>query len=221
MRIETNLAESKPTIPKPLFWERMVGCLLTTQQRSGPDSSVARFMLKQPFPLGYSECVEHPDLAEYARTTIRNFGGLRRSTTIGKELAANLSYLEEGGWEPTFEQLDQVRMNSSSASERQAAEFLDEHLKGFGPKQSRNLLQALGLSRFEIPLDSRITKWLNAFGFPVKLTANALQDRNYYNFISDGFQRLCEACEIMPCVLDGAIFASFDEGKWTEENVVW
>jgi len=52
-------------------------------------------------------------------------------------------------------------------------------------------------------------------------TANALQDRNYYNFVSDGFQKLCEACDITPCVLDAAIFSSFDEGKWTEENVVW
>jgi hypothetical protein len=97
---------------------------------------------------------------------------------------------------------------------------MEDKFKGFGPKQSRNLLQGLGLSRFEIPIDSRITKWLNAIGFPLKLTANALQDRNYYNFVSDGFQKLCEACEIMPCVLDAAIFSSFDEGKWTEENVV-
>ena len=72
-----------------------------------------------------------------------------------------------------------------------------------------------------VDFDSRITKWLNAFGFPVKLTANALQDRNYYNFVSDGFQQLCGACDIMPGVLDAAILSSFDEGEWTEENVVW
>jgi hypothetical protein len=79
----------------------------------------------------------------------------------------------------------------------------------------------LGLTRYEIPIDSRITRWLNAFGFPVKLTAVVLQDRNYYNFVSEGFQRLCEACEIAPCVLDAAIFASYDKDLWTEENVVW
>lgn len=114
-----------------------------------------------------------------------------------------------------------VRLDSTPATERQAAEFFAKHLKGFGPKQSRNLVQGLGLSRFEIPIDSRITKWLNVFGFPVKLTANTLADRNYYNFVSDGFQRLCEACEVMPCVLDAAIFSSFDKGGWTEDNVVW
>jgi len=46
-------------------------------------------------------------------------------------------------------------------------------------------------------------------------------DRNYYNFVSDGFQRLCKVCEIMPCVLDAVIFSSFDGGRWTEENVAW
>ena len=220
-RVETNLRDDKPPVTKPIFWGRMVGCLLTTQQRSGPDTAVSRFLLTTPFPLDYELCLDQENLAEFAKNVLTGFRGLRRSTTIGKEVAANMSYLENGGWKPTFEHLDEVRLNSSPATERQAAEFFDEHLKGFGPKQSRNLLQGLGLSRYEIPVDSRITKWLNDFGFPVRLTANALGDRNYYNFVSDGFQRLCEACKIMPCVLDAAIFSSFDGGRWTDENVVW
>jgi hypothetical protein len=77
------------------------------------------------------------------------------------------------------------------------------------------------LSRYEVPIDSRITKWLNEFGFPIRLTANALADRNYFEFVSDGFQRLAGACGIAPCVLDAAIFSSFDDGGWTDENVVW
>jgi len=44
--------------------------------------------------------------------------------------------------------------------EREACILLQE-LKGIGPKQSRNLRQALGLLRYEIPIDSRIVKWLN------------------------------------------------------------
>jgi len=220
-RIETNLRDNKPPVTKPVFWGRMVGCLLTTQQRSGPDTAVSRFLLTTPFPLDYERCRSQDDLAEFVKSVLADFGGLRRSTTIGKELAANMSFLEGGGWEQAFDYVDEVRVNSTPATERAAGEFIDEHLKGFGPKQSRNLLQGLGLSRYEIPIDSRITKWLNDFGFPVRLTTNALGDRNYYNFVSDGFQRLCEACEIMPCVLDAAIFSSFDRGRWTEENVVW
>jgi len=220
-RITTNLGFDKSPISEDVFWDRMVGCLLTTQQRSGPESSVTKFLLTRPPPLDHNTCNEQDNLAEFARKVLSDFGGLRRSTTIGKELATNLSFLNDEGWESTFQHLDEVRLNSSPATERKAAAFIDENFKGFGPKQSRNLLQGLGLSRYEIPIDSRITKWLNALGFPVKLTANALQDRNYYNFVSDGFQQLCEACQTMPCVLDAAIFSSFDEGKWTEENVVW
>ncbi|MCE2485243.1 MAG: hypothetical protein J4F42_07000 [Desulfurellaceae bacterium] len=222
-RIRTNLADGKSAITKPVFWRCMVRCLLTTQQRSGPNSQVSRFIATNPPLLSYQICDEQDDLAEFARSAISR-GGLRRSTIIGKELAANLSFLNKGGWKPTTQHLDKVRLNSSTkterlAAERLAAEFIDRSFKGFGPKQSRNLLQILGLSRYEIPIDSRITKWLNEFGFPVELTAQALQDCNYYNFVSDGFQRLCEACKITPCVLDAVIFSSFDKGKWTKENV--
>jgi predicted phosphoribosyltransferase len=45
--------------------------------------------------------------------------------------------------------------------------FLTERLAGkglhrIGSKQSRNFVQILGLTRYGIPLDSRITRFLNA-----------------------------------------------------------
>ena len=220
-RVATNLRDDKPPVTKPMFWERMVGCLLTSQQRSGPNTAVSRFLRTQPLPLGYESCVRQKNLDTFTRTVLTKFGGLRRTTTIGKELSANLSYLENGGWYPVLSHLHEIILHPDPETERRAADFIDEKLKGFGPKQSRNLLQGLGLSRYETPIDSRITKWLNEFGFPVKLTANALGDHNYYAFVSEGFQRLCEACGIMPCVLDAAIFSSFDGDQWTEENAVW
>lgn len=219
-RISTNIQTHKPPITKEVFWKKIVECLLTTQQRSGPESSVMKFISTSPSPLEYDLCAVRDNLAEFAKIILSNFGGLRRSTTIGKELAANMSFLDNAGWEATIKYLDKVRLNSTPDTEKSAAAFIIDNYKGFGPKQSRNLLQGLGISRHEIPIDSRITKWLNVIDFPVKLTANALQDQNYYNFVSDGFQKLCEACDIMPCVLDAAIFSSFDEGKWTTENVV-
>ena len=62
----------------------------------------------------------------------------------------------------------------------------------------------LGLTRYEIPLDSRLAKWFNNFSLPIRLSAGALY----------------------PCVLDGAVFVSFD-GKassdaWDALNqIVW
>ena len=221
MRVATNLSDDKPPVTKELFWEVMLACMLTTQQRSGPGSHVTRFISTSPCLLRHELCRAQADLDVFVTKVLSDFGGLRRSTTIGREAKANWSYLEGGGWEATLEVLERVRLGPSPETERNAARFIDENFNGFGPKQSRNLLQGLGLSRYEVPIDSRITKWLNEFGFPIRLTASALADRDYFEFVSDGFQRLAVACGIAPCVLDAAIFSSFDEGGWTEENVVW
>jgi thermostable 8-oxoguanine DNA glycosylase len=213
-RIRRNMRADKSPVTKCQFWEELVGCLLTSQQRSGPNSRVSRFLSVSPFPLGYDICLAQQDLASFSRAVLGGFGGLLYYNNISKYLSKNLTFLGEGDWETICEHLEGVRVNSSPESERRAAQYLDDKLWGFGPKQARNLLQGLGLSRFETPIDSRITKWLNKFGFPVRLTAEPLQDPSYYNFISDGFQRLAEACAIMPCILDAAIFASFDGEGW-------
>lgn len=220
-RIECNLSDSKTAVSRSKFWDVMVGCLLTTQQRSGPDSKVARFLRTRPSPLRLVACEESEDLEAFVVATLTAFGGLRRTKSIAREVAANLAFLQNGGWKKTRVQLEAVRLSPTIATERRAATFIDECFRGFGPKQSRNLLQGLGLSQFEVPIDSRITKWLNDFGFPVHANAASLADRRYYEFVSDGFQRLCEACKVTPCVLDAAIFASYDQDAWTTENVVW
>ena len=62
---------------------------------------------------------------------------------------------------------------------------------------------------------------LNEFGFPVRLTATALGDDNYYRFISDGIQALCERSGVLPCIFDAAVFASRDSVAWTDDNVIF
>jgi hypothetical protein len=47
-RIEWNLWEEKPSVDKAEFWQQMVACLLTTQQRSGPTCASRR----APWPTG-------------------------------------------------------------------------------------------------------------------------------------------------------------------------
>lgn len=220
MRSARNLAEDKQPITREAFWDAVVGCLLTTQQRSGPTSPAYRFISTKPFLLRRDVCLAETALGEFVTKMLREFGGLRRSSIIGREAQANWAILEDGGWQQTSEVLETVRSTSTAEAERQAARFLDDKFKGFGPKQSRNLLQKLGLSRFEVPIDGRLTKWLNEFGFPMHLTASALADRSYFEVVSDGFQQLALACGIAPCLLDAAIFSSFDGGGWTDENVV-
>jgi hypothetical protein len=71
-------------------------------------------------------------------------------------------------------------------------------------------ITAIRCDKVRKPIDSRITGWLNEFGFPITLSADALSDRNYYRFISEGVRELCDACHIYPCLLDAAIFSSYD-----------
>jgi hypothetical protein len=188
----------------------MVSCLLTTQQRAGPDSAVSQFNGTKPFPLNYTRCQQQNNLEKFAERTLTTYGGIRRSPTLAKEIRENFQYLQNGGWNEVDETIAELERNQALEAEIEAADFVDSRLKGFGPKQSRNLLQGLGLTKYEIPIDSRITKWLNEFGFPIKLSAAPLGDINYYRFVSEGFQQLCEACDIYPCLLDAAIFSSYD-----------
>lgn len=219
-RVKRNVNKNIPKITDDLFWKAMISCLLTTQQRSGPHSSVTKFIATKPFPLNYKLCKISKNLKITVEEKITSFGGLRRAKSIGDEVSCNYEWLQDGGWEIIHNLTQNLIDNPSLEIERESASIIIDKLKGFGPKQSRNLLQSLGITKYEIPIDSRITKWLNAFGFPIILSATALSDRNYYNFVSDGFQKICEACNIYPCVMDAAIFSSVDE-DWPEENLVW
>jgi thermostable 8-oxoguanine DNA glycosylase len=214
-RQERNVGGNILAYSRSMFWREMVVCLLTTQQRAGPNSAVSRFAGQERFLLSYEECKQQQDLETFASSTLASFRGIRRHITIGKEIDHNFRYLEnDGGWKSVDEMVEEVSVAATPEAEVEAeieaAAFVDYNLKGFGPKQARNLLQGLGLTKYEIPIDSRITKWLNEFGFPVELSAGALSDLNYYKFVSEGFRELCEACDIYPCLMDAAIFSSFD-----------
>ncbi|MBA2344131.1 MAG: hypothetical protein H0V83_03505 [Rubrobacter sp.] len=209
-RRERNVEKGFSRFSRDAFWREMVVCLMTTQARAGPNSAVARFASQEPFPLRFRECQQRRSLKSFAQRTLAR-GGIRRNITISEQIHDNFRWLEkQGGWEEVKKVFRDTRKNPTLEMETEAADFIDHYLKGFGPKQSRNLLQGLGLTKYEIPIDSRITKWLKDFGFPVTLSADALGDLEYYKFVSRGFRELCAACDIYPCVLDAAIFSSFD-----------
>lgn len=220
-RIDRNLTVPKPRPNRISVWQQMIACLLTTQQRSGPNSPLSVLVRTRPFPLGYEVCRDAANAEELIQRVLKEHGGIRRHGLIASAAAANLSALETTGWPRLMDVLHDLQAADNAALERRAAGFVAEHFKGFGPKQSRNLLQSLGLTRYEIPIDSRITTWLRDFGFPVPLSSTGLSDAGYYDFVSDGIQQLCAAAGTPPCVLDAAIFASFDGDGWTEDSTIW
>jgi hypothetical protein len=222
-RVRRNISGDPGKFSCSEFWRVMVGCLITTQQRSGPDSHVAHFMRTKPFPLRFERC-RKTRISHEVRRQLRS-AHMRRAPTIAKQAAANFRWLERGGWaevEKHYKALLKQRMrpprSGDERRERMAATFIDENLKGFGPKQARNLWQWLGMTRYEIPLDSRITKWLNRNIFDLKLNAMLLGDRGYYEFVLDGVQALCQKSRVIPCVFDAAVFASADR-DWSSAEL--
>jgi len=220
-RRQHNLAERKPPVTRDRFWQAMVSMRLTTRQKSGPESFVARFIRTKPFPLAYQVVHRSRNASAFIAKALRAAGGIRFADKIADELSQNFSLLETSEWDATLRQCNRLVRLVPREVEIEVANHIQKHFLGFGPKQSRNVLQSLGLTRYEIPIDSRLTDWLNEFGFPVRLSAGALGDDNYYRFVSDGIQLLCERSGVLPCIFDAAVFALRDSADWTEENVIF
>lgn len=194
----------------------LVGCLLTTQQKSGRQGNVHKFIHTKPFPLAYKTCLSKRNVERYSRKTLSDFGGIRFTNKIPSQIARNLTHLEEEGlWTDILAKLKTLLKETTRDLEREVADYIDDDKRyhGFGPKQSRNFLQWLGLTRYEIPIDSKVVKWLKEFGVLGALSADALSDKDYYHFVSDGIQELCRASNIYPCALDAAIFFNGDGKK--------
>jgi hypothetical protein len=217
-RILRNVNHVNLQLDKNSMLKTFAMCLLTTQQRSGPNSPISIFLRKEPFPLTIENIENVSDTEKFVRDVMQQNGLNRYKNRIPNYFSSNFQQLQTTNWQ-LLETLK--TLNGDRRHEREIADNISDTFLGFGPKQSRNYLQALGLVKYEIPIDSRITSWLNNFGFPVSLSSIALQDKGYYHFVSDGIQHLCDEAEIYPCVLDAAIFSSFDNGLWTEENSIF
>ncbi|MBI2541965.1 hypothetical protein HYV80_04605 [Candidatus Woesearchaeota archaeon] len=225
-RVKRNLSDSIPQFTESEFWKWMIGCLLTTQQRSGPNSRISKFLIITPFPLSYDSCKKTKNLKNYSYEVLTKSRGIRRTNKISEEIKFNFDWLVNDGWEKIInisEKLMEARKQKPSTEnikvEREAC-LLVQDLKGIGPKQSRNLWQAMGLTRYEIPIDSRIIKWLNKNEFPFTLSPSGLSDENYYQMLMGGIQEWCERADIFPCIFDAAIFSSYDE-EWPEDYELW
>jgi hypothetical protein len=221
LRRTRNIEGPRPPITKEGTWMALIGCLLTTQQRSGPKSTVKQFLDATPFPLNHRECCRQQDLQAFAAETLLSFGCKRRILTIPQQIRSVYQMLEDGLWVPLLGRAREVSVSDSPSLERSAVHWVRERFKGkgIGPKQSRNLLQWIGASKYEIPIDSRITKWLNNNILKDRLSGQLLTDDSYADLVSDGVQLLCERAGIYPCLLDAAVFASFD-GGWGEDDLI-
>jgi hypothetical protein len=213
------------------FWKQMIVCMCTSVQRSGPTSHGSQFVREKPFPLTLSACESNANLCSYAENVLRS-RGLRFGPKIAKQVGRNLSWLQSGGWQKVEEQFFaalQARPtqhgNSRIAAERQASRALmgrDGGLAGFGPKQARNLWQCLGVTQYEIPLDSRISGWINSIPADFRIDSKFLYSSvPYYESVMSHIQAICDEAEVLPCDFDASVFVSVDDDEWPDNDEVF
>lgn len=227
-RLAKNIEKKGVISDRDKIWKCIIICLLTSQQNSSAESPISRYSRQKPFPLELEDCKSNSkNLENYISSSLKHYGGIRFYDRISTLLTKNFEHLQKNEWQ-FFDEIFKILTNNNSNSEsriileRDCAKKIQDNLKGFGPKQSRNLLQILGLTIFEIPIDSRISKWLNdELGFPITVSAITLQDINFYNFVSDAIQQLCEKANVKPCLFDASVFIEGDKGEWTLENSIF
>jgi len=210
-RIQENVLGKAPLFDRETFWYVLLGCLLTTRQRSTTGSPVHRFLSLRDFPLRLELC--HENIERTVRETLAAFGGIRMAPTVAERADRNYRWLKSGGWtlvhgwfESLAKQRNRPPRKGDSALERHVAHAsASPVLRGLGPKQSRNLWQWLGLTRYETPLDSRVASWINR-NLSVRLEVPKLGDDRYYDTFMDYLQDLCRQAGVLPCVLDAAAF---------------
>jgi hypothetical protein len=229
-RREQNVQQVEIDLTPEQFWNAHLAALLTSQQRSGPESHVSKFLKNEIQSVSLDRCRDAEDVSTFVSKALEAHGGIRYYNNIGDACEINLERLDSGGWDELWSELETLvtaRSREPKASdaerEREVATYLSERLAGdglhrVGSKQARNILQILGLTRYEIPLDSRITKWLNAnFELPYYVSGSGLSNPEYYHFIMDIVQDGCAKADVLPCVFDAAVFSSYDT-NWTESD---
>lgn len=220
-RFNKNVLKKCPSVTRDSFLKAHIMCLLTSQQRSGPNSNIALFLNHNPFPLDYEFISKCDDIESEVKSLLENHDLKRFISRVSSFFKYNIELVMSTDWKIIDELNFYLEQNLTRAQEQKIAEDYVEKFKGFGPKQSRNLIQTIGISRFEIPLDSRIMNWLQRIDFPLVINSKLLQDKSYYNLIVDGINSLCKNFDMYPCVFDAMVFSSFDSSDWTDNNIIY
>jgi thermostable 8-oxoguanine DNA glycosylase len=204
------------------FWKWLVLSLLSSQQPYREGSAVWRLensIDKFPLPLSEFASLDESEID----LRLRRF---RFHERITEQLIANHRWLfgDRNGWKNLQSTLNDLLLQRNSPPvsthwemEREAAHELANNFKGVGPKQARNLLQSLGLTRYEIPLDSRVVRWLrDRLGWSISM--ESLARTEYYEELLDRVQASCEAAGVLPTLFDAAVFYEMGKGATVREN---
>lgn len=206
-RCKKNVKREEICLTKESCWKTFVACEISSQQKSGKSSRVDEFLNSNNDVVIYERCKKLN--AEQISEQLKN-GKIRWPNKRGEYLIENMKMLENGEWNILLNKLKILNAEHSINEEKDVAKYLSSNFKGIGLKQSRNFIQMLGLSQYEIPIDSRVIKILKTCGVENLPSAGDLQNKKKYLCIEKEIQTACEKLKTQPCILDACFFASFE-----------
>ncbi len=229
-RQSRNVERNNIVLSKKKLWRSFVVCQITTLQKSGPNTPVSRFLNSKSSALYYDDlCTQNVSVKELLEDELSK-AGLRFPIKIASNLSQILELLKKDEWTILLNHLKKLKLNPIQSQEQLVVEYLQSNYSieerqglglekvrkkypGLGPKQARNFIQMIGLSRYEVPLDSRVLKKLKELGCSFVPGSSALSDESVYRFLQSGIQQIAEALDVHPCILDACIFSSFNKKK--------
>jgi N-glycosylase/DNA lyase len=216
-RFEKNIAPMARKPGRSGIWRQLTTALATSGTRSTEGSGMWRLAHERVFPLRLTQVRSwYPKIEKPAEQVFRSYR-VRFPLRKAQFVTANYKTLfRDGGikeLDDLIEQLWTLRQSPARQTERACreerricGEVLQVGLKGIGNKQCRNWLQGVGLLRYEVPLDSRVLKFLKPMMKGIPLEQELLGTAAYYHFIEDAVQALCRKARILPCVVDAMMF---------------
>ena len=87
-----------PVRNREIIWRTMAMCLLTTQQRSGPDSPINRFLQADPFSISLDQCEREMDVERFFFSELSKYDGIRFRPKIAKQMKDNYTSLCISVW---------------------------------------------------------------------------------------------------------------------------
>ncbi|MDE7371181.1 MAG: hypothetical protein K2N07_05480 [Desulfovibrio sp.] len=209
-RNQHNVLRKNIYISEDSFWKALVIAILSTQSRNTEEFGKNRAELEID---NYEKMKNCKDIAN----RIRQLKGIRYTNKKPESIARSMRILQEK-WKEIKKHLETLLNTTSLEKEREVADYLRETFKGnqIGLKQSRNIIQMLGISQYVIPLDSRVMKVLEANGgIREPKQKKPLQSRAGYYDIEEQINELCEHLNgqcgdfvVKPCNFDICAFIS-------------
>ena len=196
-----NILRNGTVISEGKFWRCFVIAILTTQTKSGKGSALEEFIKTKPNILNYKYCIKIEGKESIEREVTKGVTRFRERACL--YISEAIGKFKQGFWRDVKTQLKIIETDTTLKKERETSDFIRKNFKGVGRKQSRNIIQMMGLSKYVLPIDSRVVKKVEELS---GITLNKKISGKDYLQLEDRLQEICESIGIYPCIFDACAF---------------